>query len=48
MYGEFDSDEAFARYREGAAVQRIREELLPLLERRPSFKHFQATIFAQG
>jgi quinol monooxygenase YgiN len=48
VYAEFDSDEAFAQYRKGPVVKRIGEQLIPLLEARPSFKHFNATILEQG
>jgi hypothetical protein len=29
-------------------VKRIGQQLIPLLEARPSFKHFRATILEQG
>jgi quinol monooxygenase YgiN len=48
IYAEFDSDEAFAQYRKGAVVRKIGEQLLPLLEARPSFKHFSATVLEQS
>lgn len=48
VYGEFESEEAFADYRQGPVVKRIARDLLPLLESRPSFKHFRATIIEQG
>jgi quinol monooxygenase YgiN len=48
VYGEFESDDAFASYRSGPVVKRIGEQLLPLLERRPSFKHMRATVLEQG
>lgn len=48
VYAEFDSDEAFAQYRKGPAVKKIGEQLIPLLEARPSFKHFSATVLEQG
>ena len=44
VYAEFDSDEAFAQYRKGPIVKAIGEQLIPLLEARPSFKHFSATV----
>ena len=48
VYGEFESEEAFAAYRKGPVVKRIGEQLIPLLEARPSFKHFRATLLEQG
>lgn len=48
VYGEFESEEVFAEYRKGPVVKRIGQELIPLLERRPSFKHFRATVLEQG
>src|SRR5262245_11771790 len=48
VYGEFASEESFAEYRRGPVVKKIGEQLLPLLEARPSFKHFRATIMEQG
>jgi quinol monooxygenase YgiN len=45
---EFESDEAFAEYRKGPVVKKIGEQLMPLLEARPSFKHFSATVLEQG
>lgn len=32
----------------GPVVKRIGQELMPLLESRPSFKHFRATVLEQG
>lgn len=48
VYAEFDSDEAFADYRSGPVVKRIVEQLLPLLEAPPSYKHFSAIVLQQG
>jgi quinol monooxygenase YgiN len=48
VYAEFESEEAFARYRQGPVVKKIGAELLPLLEARPAFKHFRATILEEG
>jgi quinol monooxygenase YgiN len=48
VYGEFESEEAFSAYRKGPVVKRIGEQLIPLLETRPSFKHFRATVLEQG
>lgn len=48
VYAEFDSDEAFAQYRKGPVVKKIGEQLIPLLEARPSFKHFSANVLEQG
>ena len=43
-----ESEEAFAENRQGPIVQKIGEQLLPLLDARPSFKDFRATVMAQG
>lgn len=48
IYAEFDSDNAFALYRKGPIVRKIVEQLIPLLDGRPSFKHLSATILEQG
>jgi len=48
VYGEFESEEVFSAYRKGPVVKRIGEQLFPLLETRPSFKHFRATVLEQG
>jgi quinol monooxygenase YgiN len=48
VYAEFDSDEAFAQYRKGPVVKKIGEQLIPLVETRPSFKHFSATVLEQS
>jgi len=48
VYGEFESEDAFARYRQGPVVKKIVQQLLPLLEARPAFKHFRASVMEQG
>ena len=48
IYAEFASDEAFAQYRKGPVVKMIGEHLIPLLEARPTFKHFDATVLEQS
>lgn len=48
VYAEFASDEAFADYRSGPVVKKIGEQLIPLLEAPPSFKHFSATVLQHG
>ena len=48
VYGEFESEDAFADYRQGPVVKKIVAQLLPLLEARPTFKHFRATVMEQG
>ena len=48
VYAEFDSEEAFAQYRKGPVVKKIGEQVIPLLEGRPSFKHLNATVLEQG
>jgi quinol monooxygenase YgiN len=47
VYAEFDSDEAFPST-ERDPSRKIGEQLIPLLEARPSFKHFSATVLEQG
>lgn len=44
MYGEFDTHENFERYLNSASVKRIGDELMPLLDAPPEFKHYDATI----
>jgi quinol monooxygenase YgiN len=48
IYAEFESDEAFAQYRKGPVVKKIGQQLIPLLEGRPSFKHLSVTVLEQG
>jgi len=48
IYAEFASDDAFAQYRNGPVVKKIGEQLMPLLDGRPSFKHLRATVLEQG
>lgn len=48
VYAEFDSEDAFAQYRQGPVVRKIGQEIIPLLEGRPSFTHFNATVLEQG
>jgi quinol monooxygenase YgiN len=48
VYAEFDTDDAFAQYRKGPVVKKIGEQVIPLLEGRPSFKHLSATVLEQG
>lgn len=45
---EFESEEAFADYRRGKVVARIGREILPLLDGRPVFRHFRATVIEEG
>jgi quinol monooxygenase YgiN len=47
-YGEFASADAFAEYRQGPVVRMIVETLMPLLESRPGFTHFRATVMEHG
>ena len=44
IYGEFDSKENFEKYLNSAVVKRIGDELIPLLDAPPEFKHYEATI----
>ncbi len=44
IYGEFDTRENFEKYLNSAIVKRIGDELMPLLETPPEFKHYEATI----
>jgi quinol monooxygenase YgiN len=48
IYGEFDSKEHFETYLNSAVVQRIGEELMPLLAAKPEFKHYEASILEGG
>ena len=45
FYGEFDSKENFESYLQSAVVKRIGDELMPLLDGPPAFKHFEAVVF---
>ena len=47
-FAEFESEEAFAAYRSGPVVQRIGREILPLLDGRPRFRHYHATVLEEG
>ncbi|MBZ0280703.1 MAG: antibiotic biosynthesis monooxygenase [Anaerolineae bacterium] len=44
IYGEFDTHENFENYLNSAVVRRIGDELMPLLEHPPEFKHYSAAI----
>ena len=44
IYGEFGSKEHFETYLNSAIVRRIGDELIPLLDAPPEFKHYEATI----
>jgi quinol monooxygenase YgiN len=44
IYGEFDAEDNFEAYLKSSVVERIGEELMPLLEGEPQFKHYQATV----
>ena len=44
MYGEFDTKKHFEHYLNSSLVKRIGDELLPLLDAPPEFKHYEATI----
>jgi quinol monooxygenase YgiN len=48
IYGEFDSEEAFAMYRQGPVVKKIGQQVIPLLEARPSFKHLRGAVLEQN
>ena len=48
IFGEFDSQASFKAYLQSDVVKRIGQRLLPLLEKKPSYKHYQATIFKEG
>ncbi|MCB0166719.1 MAG: antibiotic biosynthesis monooxygenase [Anaerolineae bacterium] len=45
IYGEFDSKENFKKYLNSDVVKRIGDELIPLLDGPPKFKHYEATVF---
>jgi len=44
IFGEFDSEANFGDYLNSDIVKRIGKELIPLLEGKPEFKHYQANI----
>jgi quinol monooxygenase YgiN len=44
MYGEFASRKDFEAYLNSAIVKRIGDELIPLLDAPPEFKHYEAVI----
>ena len=43
IYGEFDSEDNFRAYLNSPVVKRIGEQLIPLIEGGPQFKHYRAT-----
>ncbi|MEM7734903.1 MAG: antibiotic biosynthesis monooxygenase [Deinococcota bacterium] len=47
VYGEFEDRHAFDVYKKSHVVKRIGTELLPLLTRKPTFKHVDGEIFEQ-
>lgn len=48
VYGEFDTQENFEKYLDSAAVKRIGDELMPLLEAPPDFRHYRATLLEES
>ena len=48
VYGEFDTKENFEEYLDSNVVKRIGDELIPLLDASPKFKHYEATILEDG
>lgn len=48
IYGEFDAKENFEKYLNSTVVKRIGDELIPLLDTPPAFKHYEATILEGG
>lgn len=46
MYGEFDTQAHFQDYLNSPLVQRIQNELIPLLAVPPEFKHYEASELA--
>ncbi len=48
IYGEFDTKENFLLYRKSEIIQMIGQQLLPLVNGRPSFKHIRGEIFEDG
>jgi len=44
IYGEFDTREHFEQYLNSSLVKRIGDELIPLLDAPPEFKHYEATV----
>ena len=48
IYGEFDSEDHCHAYLKSPIIQRIGEELIPLIDGGPVFKHFRASILEEG
>ncbi len=44
IYGEFDSEQTFERYRQSEIVKRIGSELIPRLVEKPGFRHYLASV----
>ncbi len=48
IYGEFDARASFDAYLRSDVVKKIGQQLLPLLDREATYKHYQATVFKEG
>jgi quinol monooxygenase YgiN len=48
IYGEFDAQASFDAYLRSDVVKHIGQQLLPLLEGKPTYKHYLATVFKEG
>ena len=48
IFGEFDTKDHFEQYLQSNVVKRIGQELIPLLETKPAFKHYEAEVFKEG
>jgi quinol monooxygenase YgiN len=48
IYGEFDATENFEKCLNSAVVKRVGDELMPLLDAPPAFKHYEATVLERG
>ncbi|MDX1939594.1 MAG: antibiotic biosynthesis monooxygenase [Saprospiraceae bacterium] len=48
IFGEFDTKAHFEQYLQSNVVKRIGRELIPLLETKPAFKHYEGAVFKEG
>src|SRR6185436_451772 len=44
IYGEFDAKDNFEKYLNSTVIKRIGDELIPLLDAPPAFRHYEATV----
>ena len=48
IFGEFNTRAVFDAYLQSEVVKRIGQELIPLLDNKPTFKHYEASVFKEG